>query len=333
MMKKVGKIFMAIACLCLCAMPLAGCGQNNTPAGSVTLSVNPEVQLIVDGNNKVVSVNYSNKDAEILLADINIVGKNIDMATKIFVEQCTLSGYFKLDATTAGENKISINVSGKSDDFAKKLEGKVKESANGVFNDLKIKGETVKKDLEALANQAKKYNITKEKMSLVLQAAALSPEKTLEELSKMTEAELAGLIKTKCDQFKGLALECKNQVVNEVKSVKAVVLQLIQTTKSSIEQIKNEIATNLTEAQKKLLNDLEAKLNAAIKEIEDFINLEIQNLQANSEQLKLEAKATLKANVTKNKQTLIAHLDALGKANQLAGNKIADWKNKIESYN
>ena len=60
---------LSICLVVLCSFFLTACGeQKSTPTSVMTMSVNPEVQFVLDQNNKVVNVTATNEDGEKLIA-------------------------------------------------------------------------------------------------------------------------------------------------------------------------------------------------------------------------------------------------------------------------
>lgn len=139
-MKK--KIFCLIltAAILLSAVAMNSCGsKSEVPAGGttrITFDVNPSVELIVDGNDKVVSVTALNDDGSILIAGEAIVGKTAEEAAELLVTLSVETGYL----SEGNENTVKISVSG-SDEYAKYLDEQVKASIESVMTELDIDGE------------------------------------------------------------------------------------------------------------------------------------------------------------------------------------------------
>lgn len=96
----------------------------------MTVDINPSVELMVDKDNKVVSVTALNDDAAIILQGTAFVGKTSDEAVKGVVEVATETGYIVKGEVEVGENKVKISVSGDTKwakDLYKDAEKKVNE--------------------------------------------------------------------------------------------------------------------------------------------------------------------------------------------------------------
>lgn len=70
----------------------------------VQLEVNPKVEFLCDKKFKVVSVAPLNEDARIVLSDINLIGKDIDQASKLFLDECAKTGYLNINGVNNSAN-------------------------------------------------------------------------------------------------------------------------------------------------------------------------------------------------------------------------------------
>ena len=96
----------------------------------MTVEINPQVELMVDADNKVVSVTALNDDAAVILQGTAFVGKTSEEAVKGVVEVATETGYIVKSEVEAGDNEIKITVSGDTKwakDMYKNAEKKAKE--------------------------------------------------------------------------------------------------------------------------------------------------------------------------------------------------------------
>lgn len=79
----------------------------------MTVDINPSVELMVDKDNKVISVTALNDDAAVILqGEASIVGKESDDAVKAIVSLATDTGYIVKGEVSADENTVKISVSG-----------------------------------------------------------------------------------------------------------------------------------------------------------------------------------------------------------------------------
>ena len=164
----------------------------------MTVDINPSVELMVDKDNKVISVTALNDDAAVILqGEASIVGKESDDAVKAIVSLATDTGYIVKGEVSADENTVKISVSGDTK-WAKDLAKDAEKKVNQFFKDSGIAGTVEKVDaltsdaLKALAEKNSTY--TKEEIAemndeQVLKVIALGRVETAQLLSNdMREA-------------------------------------------------------------------------------------------------------------------------------------------------
>lgn len=149
MKKRIIGIIMMLA-IALSVLLFTSCSNNEPKAGSVTrmtVDINPSVELMIDDQNKVVSVTALNDDGGILIVGEAIVGKTPEDAVEMIVTLAADTGYLVRGSVEAEENTVKISVSGNTA-YAEQLMKKVSEKADGVMKALDIKGKIEK--VEAL---------------------------------------------------------------------------------------------------------------------------------------------------------------------------------------
>lgn len=140
-MKKMNK---AVALLCLAAVgasafAFTGCKQDE--AGKVmNVALNPEVEFVLDANDKVVSVNALNEEGNLIIsaeAFADVEGMKADAAAKLFIEVSKETGFLVSGNAQAGSNEINISVSGDTK-AAQELYEDVKTEINKYVNEESI---------------------------------------------------------------------------------------------------------------------------------------------------------------------------------------------------
>lgn len=203
------KLYIKIIPLILIAAVMSvfalGCGQapeSDTPAEAqtyVSIAINPEVEFTVDENGIVASVNCLNSDAELLLADVDLVGMTVEAATESFVELATAAGYIDVTSET---NNVKITVIDEDADTQDNMAQKMEERIYGFFDNNGIFGMVSKETLAAYAEQAATLGVSVGKMKMILRAIDLNPDLTLEELAAMEMRDLVKLIKKRHNEDK-----------------------------------------------------------------------------------------------------------------------------------
>ena len=145
----------------------------------MTVDINPSVELMVDKDNKVVSVTALNDDAAIILQGTAFVGKTSDEAVKGVVEVATETGYIVKGEVVVGENNVKISVSGDTK-WAKDLYKDAEKKVNEYLESSGIKA-TVER-VDALKTEALK------------QLAKHNSTYTEEEIAGMNDEQLLNVI-------------------------------------------------------------------------------------------------------------------------------------------
>lgn len=177
-MKRLFKLSLVLVITVMMTFFLFGCKKTpkEESLSRVTVDINPSIELLVDEENKVVSVTALNDDGNIIIVGEAIVGKSVEDAVALIINVSSDTGYLVKGEVEASENAIKISVSG-DEEAQKELYNKVKAQVEKVTSEENIaavvqKAEALEKDaLEALVKK-------------------VEPELTDEELEAMTEQEL-----------------------------------------------------------------------------------------------------------------------------------------------
>ena len=176
-MKKFISGICLMAMLCTSAAVLSACGGDDEMQ-VMNVSLNPEVEFILDENDKVVSVNALNEEGNLIINGQAFVGKNADEALELFVSVSKETGF--LVEGNYGDNQISISLSG---DDANKMYDKLKNDLNDYLADQNITA-----TLENAGKLSEEY--LKEKVQECM------PYLTGEEVEDMDYEELIESLKT-----------------------------------------------------------------------------------------------------------------------------------------
>ena len=105
----------------------------------MNLSVNPEVEFVLDTNDRIISVNAINEEGNLIISAEefkNIEGKKAEEGAKIFLSVAVDTGFIVEGRVSDGENEVEIEVSG---DKAKEIYDKVKVKAEEFFTENLLK--------------------------------------------------------------------------------------------------------------------------------------------------------------------------------------------------
>lgn len=126
-------LFTAAITAATCATVFASCGDSEANAQKImNLSLNPEVEFVLDASDKVVSVNALNEEGNLIVSAEVFTGKTADEAARLFVEVSKETGFLVSGTVNNGENELKISFSGNANK-AETLYNEVKEKVNEYF--------------------------------------------------------------------------------------------------------------------------------------------------------------------------------------------------------
>lgn len=139
MKKFVKKLFACLAAFVMVfslSVALTGCGKDpadpSTGAAKVmNLSLNPSIELVLDANDKVVSVNATNDEGNFIVANFDFSNKTANEAIQLFLQATKENGFVIEGDVSASNNQLKIEISG---DNATALYNQVKQVAQNFFN-------------------------------------------------------------------------------------------------------------------------------------------------------------------------------------------------------
>lgn len=158
MKKKLLNLALAFALIMSTAIGLVACGKKDDSQDNksnaltyVNLDINPEIELIVDSDNKVVSVRAKNDDGLILLFEsTGIEGETIEKAIDKILTLAKNYGY--IDETN---NVIGTIISSSDESLENSIKNKINSTISATAKNLGI---TISTDTEGAYSLLRKYN-------------------------------------------------------------------------------------------------------------------------------------------------------------------------------
>lgn len=207
-MKKLIKGLLVLVLTFSCALGFTSCKKDEKGETSrVTVDINPSIELIVDEDQKVVSVTALNDDGAIIISGEAIVGKTVEDAVKLIVNVSTETGYLVKGEVEASPNNVKISVSGDSE-YAKKLNDKLVESTKKFLEDSGIKSGVEK--VKAMAIEDLRKLVVKYSTYTEEEVAEMSEEDLIKALA-VGRIETAQLIS---EEMKKLYFEAKEYEIS-----------------------------------------------------------------------------------------------------------------------
>ncbi|MGN1163151.1 MAG: hypothetical protein ACI4T2_04485 [Christensenellales bacterium] len=256
-----------VACvMLLCvAVLMFGCKNNDGETKVMNMSINPEVEFILDKNNKVVSVSAKNDEGNFIIAKASFDGMTAEEAAKLFVQISNENGF------VAGD--IQVEVSGSQ---AEKLLNSVKANVEVYLDQEGLNVEIV---LEKI-NRAELEETLKDCMK----------ELGSDEIANLTEEQVIAKIKEMRDQTKDLNTEKLKEMYYEFRAQaieKAkfdAYIEAIQNSnifnKDQIVAYYNELIQKIASMQKSFVDEFLSAKSEYQQKMQEFIAAKQELLQA-----------------------------------------------------
>lgn len=266
--------------------------EAKTATSTVEMDLNPSASFVVNKNNVVLSVVFTNEDADLIFSDIEVVGRSMEEVAKDFTQRSIEVGTnvqgnaiinLNADASTgAAQNCITFTITGDAKQ-AEALQTALVNKVNAVFDENGIFGRAVADIKAATTNLAQKYEGLAEKFAI--DAA---------EFEGKTEAEILAMINEKGKQLEGLTSQSiedleafiNSSVIQNIEDAIDALEEQIETAEAQIdtlldtygdyipEIIKQQIAT-----AKNTINEHKADIKAKQAEIKQKIETKINELK------------------------------------------------------
>lgn len=187
----VKRVAAAAAALVLLAGGLTGYlvyHNNHAVASTVSLDVNPSVEIQVNGKEKVLAVNALNEDGRTVIGDMDFTGSSLDVTVNALIGSMLREGYLSELA-----NSILVSVDSGNAAEGAALQQKLSAEIQTLLETNAFSGavlsQTVSDDKE-LRSLADTYGVTTGKAQLIQQIIAQNPLYTFEELVPLSINEL-----------------------------------------------------------------------------------------------------------------------------------------------
>ena len=230
-----------------------GLSQNKegTPTSLVKMSVNPELSMVLDENNVVLSISGDNEEGKMLLVDEQVAGKEVDEAIEYIINIENETGYLVSGEFVSEPNKITIQISVNDENIKNSLNEVINKAIETTCDKLHIQ-ETVEW-AEDITHQ-----------NLIELAMKADPTLTSEEASKLTNEQLLDIIKLyqiETAEIYSVELE---ELYNQIKDYE---LQFTET------EFVNETIKSLGEIYKVFTSTLQSSINVLQGRIDAVNNI------------------------------------------------------------
>lgn len=171
--------------------------QKVTPvvASTITVDINPSIQITLDEDDNVINVTAINDDGEEIIKNIRFKGLTLDRAIEIIIKKASERGFI---VDTTDENVILISVDSKNAEVKARVEAKLEVK---IKNEVKkysafvrvIKengGDVSPEQLDKLVEFAKENKITLAKLLRIKKIIVLDESYTISDLKDLSIREL-----------------------------------------------------------------------------------------------------------------------------------------------
>ncbi len=238
----VGTIILALVLvLVIAAGIIVLCIPKDEPSKVMQVDINPSCQFVLNKNNRVVSVNCLNDDAQIVLQGTDFVGMTAEQAAQALVKISTEAGYIKVDSqgnvsTANGASSVNITLSVGTDVDTEKLQKSIVDSVNKYFDENGIIYGAICSKVEGFENALNQLSVD------------------AKDFANKTEAEMLELMGKTSKELEGIALENRDKFYSKYNELKK------QFDVQKLEDTITKIQAQVNEAQKQI-DDFQAKIN------------------------------------------------------------------------
>ena len=302
------------------------------PKALVSVDVNPSIELVVDEDNKVISVTGKNDDGIMILYGEVVIGKTLDEALELIISLENEAGFLLSGEVGVNANNIQISVNGDTQEIYNTIKTNITTKINSICDELNI---------TPSIEEANKY--ANEKLNQLV----LDIDPLLEEtLSSMTMEEKLSVISNYqketaeiySSQLQDFYVNVKNTEISFVEKeeiqevlngVESTYQQIVATYKGFVQNL-SEQKTVIEELRYELLvkedSLFQQALNTVIQMKDEVNELKVKLSESDSAIEKLMIEGQLKIQ----EPLLIAAEEALINAGNLANKALDDAKAIID---
>ena len=187
---------------------------NHTVTSTISLDVNPSIELRVNRHEWVLEAVALNEDAAVVLGEMDLTGSRLDVAVNAVIGSMVRNGYI-----TELSNSVLISVDSEKETDAKALQEKLTLEISELLHTQNFDGavlsQTVEQESE-LREKAKQYGITVGKAQLVDKITKMDLRYSFADLATLSVHQLNLLVDQKAEQGGGLEIVGKPSEKNYI---------------------------------------------------------------------------------------------------------------------
>lgn len=190
MKAKVAKVSIVLLVVASIVGLVIACAPNESleyAESYVTISINPEVELVADEQGNVEGVYPINVDAEVLLSETNLVGMTLEEAIDEIIDLADEAGY--LDETT---EDIEIGVETEDEEITSQIRTRLKDRVQKKLNGKGLGNCAVNDaDMSGYDVAAARLGVTHAQAKMIERLISIDPTLTEDDLKTQTMSQLA----------------------------------------------------------------------------------------------------------------------------------------------
>lgn len=187
----------------------------------IQIDINPSITFILDENDEVVAVIVNNEEAEIITADLILLGLKFDDALETFLDAAVKTGYLNV---TRNDNQVTISLSSEGKEDLEVFRSAVKNQVRSFLEREDIQGRVNlgQAYLEELKETAEANGVTVSEWLLIQAVLRSDPSFTIEEALELSPEELQMILQNnyqeRAEQARQLKEELRSLIRAEVEA-------------------------------------------------------------------------------------------------------------------
>lgn len=188
--------FGAAAAAVLIMFGIFGFSSSIKMNSTVFLDVNPSIELVISGNDRIKSARALNNDAKLILEGMNLKNTDLEVGVNAIIGSMLKNGYI-----SDLNNSILVSVENKNEAKNEELQQKITKQINDVLGIANVNGAVLSQSVNIKKPEAdvlcENYGISKGKAELILAIREKDPQLLEKDLAGLTINELNLLMDSK----------------------------------------------------------------------------------------------------------------------------------------
>lgn len=293
---------------------IIGCTEVSANDTYITMDINPSIELIVNRKDKVIYANALNEDGEVLLAELDLVGMDVEDAIDLIIETATALGYIDPEAE---ETYVSVSAISKDTAIGDQVREQIKEHINNAFAKRYMMGKAQDKVfVPEFVEEAESYGVTPGFLFMVKTALLADDELLLEDALLLTPEELQAIIRSAKTEMREVSQAIRTEFFTAREALFAEYLPQIQALEEAIELGEGDVEA-LTAELEALKLEFKTQLDALRTEFHE----ETEAIRAQMREVHQQRKDVFEP-------AMIQHMEEVRNRRQELQEKIEEFQNR-----